>query len=149
MYQLLRTLLVILLIAVGGLPAAAADGTAANGKIVSPETIDGVINVGAEGLIEKVLEIPELVLIDSRITADRKEGYIEGSVSLPDIDTRCETLAATLGTTSTPVLFYCNGIKCGRSARAAQIAVDCGYTEIYWYRNGMEEWQEKQYPLAQ
>jgi rhodanese-related sulfurtransferase len=154
MYQILRTLLVILPTAVSGLPAAVADdnahhGNAANGKIVSPETIDGVINVGAEGLIEKLLEIPELVLIDSRITADRKEGYIEGSVSLPDIDTSCETLAATLGTTSTPVLFYCNGIKCGRSARAAQIAVDCGHTEIYWYRNGMLEWQEKQYPLVQ
>ena len=154
MYQLLRTLLVILPIAVSGLPAAAADndahhGTATNGQIVSPETIDGVINVGAEGLIEKVMEIPELVLIDSRITSDRKEGYIEGSISLPDIETSCETLAATIRTTSTPVLFYCNGIKCGRSARAAQIALDCGYKEIYWYRNGMEEWQEKQYPLVQ
>jgi rhodanese-related sulfurtransferase len=154
MYRLLRTLLVIFLIAVSGLSAADADdnthhGNAENGKIVSPETIDGVINVGAEGLIEKVMEIPELVMIDSRITADRKEGYIEGSVSLPDIDTDCETLAATITTTSTPVLFYCNGIKCGRSARAANIALDCGYTEIYWYRNGMMEWQEKQYPLVQ
>ena len=154
MYQLLRTLLVILPIAVSGLPAAAADDrsgadNATNGKIVSPETIDGVINVDAEGLIEKVMEIPELVLIDSRITADRKEGYIEGSISLPDIDTSCETLAATLGTTSTPALFYCNGIKCGRSARAAQIAIDCGYMEIYWYRNGIVGWQEKQYPLVQ
>ena len=104
MYQLLRTLLVILPIAASGLPAAVADdnghhGTATNGQIVSPETIDGVINVGAEGLIEKVMEIPELVLIDSRITADRKEGYIEDSISLPDIDTSCGTLAATLGTT--------------------------------------------------
>ena len=46
-------------------------------------------------------------------------------------------------------MFYCNGIKCGRSAKAAQIAIDCGYTDVYLFRKGMEEWQEKQYPLVQ
>lgn len=154
MHQLLPTLLLTLPITVTGLPAAfandsAGNGSAINGKIVSPETIDGVVNVDADGLIEKITEVETLVLIDSRITTDRKEGYIEGSVSLPDIETTCDTLGAILENGSTLALFYCNGVKCGRSARAAQIALDCGYTEIYWYRNGMEEWQEKQYPLVQ
>ena len=65
-------------------------------KIVSPDTIDGVTNVDADSLIELVISTPTLVLIDSRITADRKEGYIEGSVSLPDIDTTCDTLGDNL-----------------------------------------------------
>jgi rhodanese-related sulfurtransferase len=152
--KFLCTLLVILPIAIIGLPAAfAGDGkdnrNPDNGKIVSPDTIDGVIKVDADGLIEKVMNIEALVLIDSRITADRKEGYIEGSVSLPDIETTCDTLEVIVEDRATPVLFYCNGVKCGRSAKASQIALDCGYTEIYWYRNGMEGWQEKQYPLVQ
>jgi len=50
---------------------------------------------------------------------------------------------------TSPILFYCNGINCGRSARAAVIAVDCGYTGIYWFRHGMEAWQEKEFPLLQ
>ncbi len=154
MHQLLRTLLLTFPVTVAGLPAAFANdnadnGNAINGKIVSPETIDGVVNVDADGLIEKIMEIEALVLIDSRITADRKEGYIEGSVSLPDIETTCDTLETIIKDGSTPALFYCNGVKCGRSARAAQIAIDCGYTKIYWYRNGMEEWQGKHYPLVQ
>ena len=154
MHQLLPTLLLTFPITVTGLPAAfakdsAGNGNTINGKIVSPETIDGVVNVDADGLIEKITEVETLVLIDSRITADRKEGYIEGSFSLPDIETTCDTLGAILENGSTAALFYCNGVKCGRSARAAQIAFDCGYTEIYWYRNGMEEWQEKHYPLVQ
>jgi rhodanese-related sulfurtransferase len=154
MHRLLRTLLVALPAAVISLSAAFAEGgtdnrNPVNGEIISPETIDGVINVDADGLIEKVMEIEALMLIDSRITADRKEGYIEGSVSLPDIETTCGTLERITEDRSTPVLFYCNGVKCGRSARAAQIALDCGYSEIYWYRNGMEGWQEKQYPLVQ
>jgi rhodanese-related sulfurtransferase len=124
-------------------------GATTGAPIVTPEQIEGVTNVDAEGLIEKVMNAPELVLFDSRITADRKEGYIEGSVSLPDIDTSCDSLEILAAEHNTPVMFYCNGIKCGRSAKAAQIAIDCGYTDVYLFRKGMEEWQEKQYPLVQ
>ena len=129
--------------------ATAAPETDEADKGVSPEYIDGVTNLDAEGLIEKVMHSPELVIIDSRIAADRKEGFIEGSVSLPDIDTNCASLARLVPGKHIPVLFYCNGIRCGRSARAAVIAQDCGYTSIFWFRNGMEEWQEKEYPLVQ
>ncbi len=122
--------------------------TAASGdKIISPEQIDGVTIVNAEGLIEQVTGTTGLVLIDSRISADRKDGYIEGSISLTDTDTNCATLARHIPTLDSPVLFYCNGIRCGRSGHAAQIAHDCGYSRIYWFRAGMVEWREKQYPL--
>jgi rhodanese-related sulfurtransferase len=122
---------------------------AGSDKIVSPEHIEGSTIVDAEGLIEAFTQTPGLVLIDSRITADRKEGFIEGSVSLPDIETDCNSLASSVPSLTTPALFYCNGIKCGRSARAATIAIDCGYTRVYWFRKGMEEWQEQEFPLVQ
>ena len=120
-----------------------------NDKIVSPAHIDGTTIVDADGLIETVTQIPGLILIDSRIPADHREGFIEGSVSLPDTDTDCDSLAGIVPALSAPVLFYCNGIKCGRSATTAAIAVACGYTRVYWFRNGMEEWQEQEYPLIQ
>jgi len=120
-----------------------------NEKIVSPVHIDGTTIVDAAGLIETVTQIPELILIDSRIPADHREGFIEGSVSLPDTDTDCDSLAGIVPALTTPLLFYCNGIKCGRSATTAAIAVACGYTRVYWFRNGMEEWQEQEYPLVQ
>lgn len=121
----------------------------ANDKIASPEQIKGTTIVDADGLIEIATQLPGLVLIDSRITADRKESFIEGSISLPDAATSCNSLAQAVPALTSPILFYCNGVKCGRSARAAVIAVDCGYTHIYWFRNGMEEWQEKEFPLVQ
>jgi len=120
-----------------------------NNEFISPESIDGTTIVDAEGLIDTVTQIPELILIDSRIIADHKEGFIEGSVNLPDTETDCSSLASTVPGLASPVLFYCNGIKCGRSTRAAIIAIDCGYSNIYWFRNGMEEWQEQEYPLVQ
>ena len=65
-----------------------------NEKIVSPAHIDGTTIVDAAGLIETVTQIPELILIDSRIPADHREGFIEGSVSLPDADTDRNASAA-------------------------------------------------------
>lgn len=130
-----------------GLPAAEPAG--ADPEVASPEHIEGVQKVDAETLIEMYGSTPDLVLVDSRISADRKQGYIEGSISLPDTETDCATLARVAPATNSPLLFYCNGIRCGRSARAARIAIDCGYSDVYWYRNGIEAWRQKEYPLVQ
>jgi rhodanese-related sulfurtransferase len=116
-------------------------------KIKSPEYIPGSNKVDAEGVIELAGSIDELIIIDSRITDDRRQGYIEGSISLPDENTDCNTLAIHLETIQTPALFYCNGPKCGRSGKAVKIALSCGYKNIYWFRGGFEEWQAKDYPF--
>lgn len=115
----------------------------------SPEKIDGSTIVNAEEFIELVEKTPHLIVIDSRIHGDRKQGYIEGSVSLPDVDTNCDSLAKVIPHKDSPTLFYCNGVKCGRSATAVTIALKCGYNKIYWFRGGFEEWLAKGYPYLQ
>lgn len=116
-------------------------------KIRSPEFIDGVTKVDAEGVIDLLGKSASLQIIDSRLTENRSFGYIEGSVSLPDSDTNCTTLSEKLPDKSQPALFYCNGPKCGRSAVALKIALACGYKTLYWFRGGIEEWRGKNYPL--
>jgi rhodanese-related sulfurtransferase len=110
------------------------------------EQIDGVTRVSAEGLLEEAQRNPQLVIIDSRIAMDRRQGYIEGSVSLPDISTTCVSLARVVPSKQHAALFYCNGVKCGRSVVALGIAKSCGYTRLYWYREGFEDWKQKGYP---
>lgn len=117
--------------------------------IVSPESIPGTTKVSAEDFIELVNTVNKLVIIDARIPGDRKQGYIEGSVSLPDVDTNCKSLAKHIPDKSTPALFYCNGIRCGRSVNAVKDAMKCGYNNIYWFRGGFEEWINKGYPYLQ
>lgn len=124
----------------------AAPVSAKDSKIKSPDLIKGTTKVDAEGVIEKAAAIPDLVIIDSRIKSDRQQGYIEGSVSLPDEMTNCKTLAGVIPSKNHPSLFYCNGPKCGRSAIAAKIAIKCGFKSIYWFRGGFEEWKQKKYP---
>ncbi|HEY5603332.1 MAG TPA: rhodanese-like domain-containing protein [Gammaproteobacteria bacterium] len=115
----------------------------------SPDSIKGTTLVTAEGFIQLVDTVPDLIIIDSRIPGDRKQGYVEGSISLPDVDTSCSTLAKNIPTKKSAALFYCNGVKCGRSAKAVEIALSCGYTAIYWFRGGFEEWLAKGYPYLQ
>jgi rhodanese-related sulfurtransferase len=112
----------------------------------APEQITGVTRVEAEGVLELVQRERQLVIVDSRIKTDRRQGHIEGSVSLPDIATTCDSLARVIPGKNRPALFYCNGVKCGRSVVALEIAKRCGYRNLYWYRGGFEDWQHKGYP---
>jgi rhodanese-related sulfurtransferase len=122
---------------------------AAAGDHVSPPAIEGAVTIDAEKLIALVVERKDTVLIDSRLGTDRADGYIEGSVALVDTRTDCDSLGRLIGTRTTPVIFYCNGVRCERSDRAVRIAVSCGYREVYWFRGGVEEWRLKKYPLIQ
>jgi rhodanese-related sulfurtransferase len=110
-----------------------------------PANIPGATTVSAEQLIDLAGRLPDLVIIDSRIREDRREGYIENSISLPDEETNCTTLSRIVPQKTTPTLFYCNGVKCGRSVRSVHIALKCGYTDVYWFRGGFEEWKDKQF----
>lgn len=106
----------------------------------APDNIPNTTKINAEQLFKLAEKYPELVIIDSRISGDRNKGYIEDSVSLPDIHTTCDTLQKFINSKTTHTLFYCNGVKCGRSVNAIKIAQACGYSNIYWFRGGFEEW---------
>lgn len=123
--------------------------SAAAGKISVPEAIAGVTTLDAEGVIDLAERVPDLVIVDSRQRMDRRQGYIQGSVSLPDVETRCDSLKTVLAMPDTPALFYCNGVNCGRSVLAVEVAKGCGYTQLYWFRGGFEEWKRKGYPFLQ
>jgi len=112
----------------------------------SPDLIPGSTKVDAEGVVKLAATIPGLIIIDSRIAGDRHQGFIEGSLSLPDEQTTCDSLAEAIPSKQWPALFYCNGPKCGRSAVAVNIALTCNYEDIYWFRGGFEEWKNKAYP---
>ncbi len=112
---------------------------------LSPDTIEGSTKIDAEQLIKLAVEYDDLVIIDSRIRSDRRQGYITGSISLPDTKTDCSSLFKIINRKNTATVFYCNGPKCRRSDRAIVIARECGYTNIYWFRGGFEEWINKNY----
>jgi rhodanese-related sulfurtransferase len=115
---------------------------------ISPDEIKGSTKIDAESLIKLAAKQQNLVIIDSRIKSDRRQGYIAGSVSLPDTETDCFSLFQIINRKNTATVFYCNGPKCRRSDRAIAIASECGYTNLYWFRGGFEEWKNKNYLIS-
>jgi len=113
--------------------------------VVVPEKIPGVNTVSAEQLIEVLTSDNPPILIDARIKTDRLHGYIESSIGLPDIDTNCGTLKKVTTDKSHHLMFYCNGVQCGRSVVSLKIARSCGYHQLSWFKGGFAEWNEKGY----
>lgn len=115
----------------------------------APMAIPGATTVDADGVIGLIETTPALVMLDNRKEGDYAAGHIEGAIRLIDTDiTGPEVLAAHAAAKDTPMLFYCNGVKCGRAAAAAAKAVGFGYGKVYYYALGMDEWKAKGLPLV-
>ena len=55
----------------------------------------------------------------------------------------------TGGDKSKPLVFYCLNAQCWLSYNASRRAIVAGYTNVYWYRGGIEAWKELGYPGEQ
>jgi rhodanese-related sulfurtransferase len=40
-----------------------------------------------------------------------------------------------------PTIFSCNGAECWKSYKASKFAVAKGFTDVYWFRGGLPEWE--------
>jgi len=135
-----RSILSALVVLLGLLSAAAAQD--------APMQISGANTVNAQQIFELITKRPNLVILDNRKEEDYAAGHLEGAIRLLDTDVSSETLARHVASKETPVLFYCNGVKCGRAAKATERAVQLGYSNVFYYALGMEEWNKEGLPLV-
>ena len=54
---------------------------------------------------------------------------------------------ATGGDVSKMLVFYCGGPQCWGSYNASLRAIRLGYRNVYWYRGGLQAWQEAGLPV--
>ena len=59
-----------------------------------------------------------------------------------------DMLAVAVEDKNTPVVFYCIGSQSWHSANAAMRAVKAGYTQVMWYRGGLQAWQAAGMPVT-
>jgi rhodanese-related sulfurtransferase len=115
----------------------------------APLDINGATTLDANGVVELVLNTPGLTIVDTRTKADFEGGHIEGAINILDTDiTSDSVLAAVVNSKMSPLLFYCNGVKCGRAAKATSKAVKWGYSKVYYYALGINDWKSVQFPLV-
>ena len=87
-----------------------------------------------------------MTVIDARNPEEYQEVHIKGAINIPEkkFSENAGQLPADKGAR---LVFYCNGVKCGKSKKAAQKASELGYTTILIYAEGMPVWEEKGLPI--
>ena len=81
-----------------------------------------------------------MVLIDSRPKRKKYDkGHIPTALSIPDSQfaKMQDQLPADK---STPLVFYCGGLKCRLSHKSAKKAIDLGYTKVSVFADGYPSW---------
>lgn len=87
-----------------------------------------------------------LTLIDARTSVEFQEAHILSAINIPVTELE-KDVAVLKAPKDARLVFYCNGVKCGKSGKSALIARSAGYTDISIYADGMPVWEEKGYPI--
>jgi len=102
--------------------------------------------INTEELKKLLDDATPMTVIDARNPEEYQEVHIKGAISIPE-----NQFSAHLDQLPTDkaakIVFYCNGVKCGKSKKAAQKALDLGYDNILVYSEGMPVWEEKGLPI--
>lgn len=122
---------------------------------VTPDKLDGVKIVSAEQARD--LQAKGAPMVDTRVAAEYAEKTVKGAVSVPykeksakepGFDPKADhfDLGKLPGDKAAPVVVFCNAGECWKSYKAAVVARDAGYKQVYWFRGGMPEWSAKGLP---
>ena len=114
----------------------------------APRNIQGAKSVDCYSLLDLIATTPGVVIIDNRTQADFEGGHIENAIRIIDTEMTQEILAGAVKSKATPVVFYCNGVKCGRAAHATVKALEWGYADVYYYTEGMVDWKANHLPIV-
>lgn len=111
----------------------------------SPQNISGVKTVSTQEA--KELYDDGVLFVDVRLDSDWEKGRVPEALHLNIAsDLTANNLLKEI-TKSDDVVFYCNGKKCYLSAEASKRAVEWGFTSIFYYRDGLPEWEKSGYPV--
>ncbi len=117
-------------------------GTVASEKSTDPYKV--VTSAELKALVDN--KFPGLVIIDARSPEEFQEVHISGALSIPL--PKLEKDATLLKSPKdAKLVFYCNGVKCGKSGKSAKIAIDNGFRDVSVYAEGMPVWEEKGFPM--
>jgi len=113
---------------------------------IAPMHVEGATTIDVTAA--KQLFDQGALFVDVRSDQNWVSGRIPDAVHLNNKDGHFtqEALAAEAGVDD-PVVIYCNGEKCPRSSEAAKQAIEWGFRNINYFRDGLPAWQNAGYPV--
>lgn len=89
----------------------------------------------------------DLSVVDARTPKEFQKAHIKGAINIP-IEQLEKDATLLTAPKHAKLVFYCNGVKCGKSKKSANIAMDHGYSDVSVYVDGMPVWTAKGYPIS-
>lgn len=139
----------ILALVVGFSPLCVANACAHHGHEGEHEHAEhtGYTEIHAEALKAWYDEGHEMIVLDAR-----SEPYYDGTL-LPNAiwlpyDASDKDLQAAAPEKTSLIVVYCSSIECPASAFLVKRLVAEGYTNLYKYPEGLEDWIQKGYPVV-
>jgi rhodanese-related sulfurtransferase len=123
---------------------ALAGGANASDKI-SPQAVDGATTVSAAEA--KDLFDNGTLFVDTRKDKDWNAGRIPDAVHLDVKKVLSEDTLSNEVKKDEAVVMYCNGESCMRSSKASAMAVEWGFSKVYYFRDGFPAWKSAGYPV--
>lgn len=114
-----------------------------------PESLQGIKIIGGQELKKWMDEKKKYVLIDNRNKEQFDKEHINGAVLITVDELIQNPKLSDKLDKNTPLVLYCNGVKCWRSPAAALLYQSLGFKEVYWFRNGLPEWIKLDYPTVE
>lgn len=105
---------------------------------------DGVVAITAPE-VRRMVEDDTVLFVNVLSHIEYEMQHIPGSVNIP-LD-ELDKPGGLPDDKDANLVFYCNGMACPYSRRAAELAVELGYTRVHWFRGGILEWRNYQYPM--
>lgn len=93
--------------------------------------------------LAQLIKDKKAIVIDSRSAEDYAKGHIDDAVSLPADEVTAESLAKVSADKKAAIVFYCGNTQCPASAKSAEKAHELGYTNVWKFPGGYQEWTEK------
>jgi rhodanese-related sulfurtransferase len=118
-----------------------------SGAQLVPAAEPDLPTISTEALKALMDEQKPFVLVDTRTPEEFQEAHIRNAVSIPEktFETRLSLLPADK---SALIVLYCNGVKCGKSRKAAKKAEAAGYRNLVIYAEGFPVWEEKGHAIV-
>jgi rhodanese-related sulfurtransferase len=124
--------------------------------IFTPAELNGVTRVSARQAFDLAAKGAKLVDVRTEKEFNTRHArgavlapYEERSTKEPDFDVARDKFAGLAKfSKNEPLIFLCNGAECWKSFKAAKVARDNGYTQVYWLRGGMPEWTQQKLPTS-
>ena len=107
----------------------------------------GVGYLTASALTAKIQSGQPPIIVDVLSAEDYLDAHLKGAINIPY--KQVKSLAPqVLPDKTAEIVVYCGSYQCGASLAAAKSFKELGYTNIYDYKGGIMEWQEKRLPIG-